>query len=341
MVVSFFSCYEEKINCPILSFDSQVNIDTLIEDTKLIQLELNDLSCFEVISQFLEVDGKFLLYDEIVNKLFLFDSTGHFISNVFMRGQSAEEYNHIESVCYFDSLLYVSDLNNKTFVIDIIHNELLESLDYFGQIIFCETDSTILTLDFLSDDIISPSYISLFNTHGDLLTSACPMKVNSGIVMSPKPRFYRIDDTIRFNLPYDDKLYCKTPDGFCVDKKFIFCNYDFPETDLIQEYSDANNLIDFWCSDETYVHSFVPFENSTHLVLYFRNAKYKGLGIYDKRNGSCYYSLLDVKKSLLYPIVGTYGDYFVSNPSSDVLTQSPFFDSINIDNSYLLFWKLQ
>ena len=330
----------------IIRFESPANLDSLISEFKLVELELNDSSCFTSLTQFVDINSDYLIFDEVINKLFLFDSSGNFLSNVLSKGQSSTEYSHIESVCYYDSLLYVSDSRNKTIVVDIAKGLVLPSLPYFGHQIFKDSDSSFLSLDFVSEEDTN-YYVNRYNNNGIKMSSFCPMTVNSGYMMSPKPYFYCIQDSVKFGLPFSDKLFHYCSDSCYELQKFIIDGYKFPQSSEMQQYCDENTIINFWRTDDKFVHLFIPYENSTHLIGYFRNAKNKWFGIYDKRTGKSLVYLIDVKSSLFYPIVGISNDYFVSNPSTEILNylneqgsltiNSP----IDIDNSYLLFWKLK
>lgn len=92
-----------------------IKLSEFCDSVKYIALETTSNSLVGAIGKLQYVNNHFFISDLSQNKIFIFDSQGHFVRHIHREGRGPEEYNMINdfSISPIDTCIYIGDTNNK------------------------------------------------------------------------------------------------------------------------------------------------------------------------------------------------------------------------------------
>jgi hypothetical protein len=94
----------------------------------IVALETTDNCLISDIDKLIYQNGIYYLLDKKGSTVFLYDSTGKFISKLFKKGAGPDEYSTIEALAIVNKNIWVSDPNMRSL---IAYNENLEMIDRY------------------------------------------------------------------------------------------------------------------------------------------------------------------------------------------------------------------
>ena len=325
----FMACSEPqnlKGNVSFSEAEEEVKMSEIITDYSLIKLETKGKNLILDVSMMRIWDDRIYILDAFASDktVWVFDMEGKYIGRLGAFGQGPGEY-------IMPRALMVDEANDRILVKDVARNRLLF---YDAESLECVKE---MDIPFYSDCVESLGENKLIwyvgsgcANQGDFqkhiqITDMDLNVLNNFISRMDFPRrglynvmsyFHRYDDDIYFHHPFSDEIYVYDAESDTVVNEYTvsFGDSKFPSMEYLRE--NEADIIEHLRKDG-YIQYYELLENDEKVLCYFGKNNKPCIGVYDKKEGSGYYtsveSIVDDLGVLKFIRPKTvYNGYFVS-----------------------------
>lgn len=256
LLTSLLSCNSRnKENLPTDVICLNIDVSTVkdydiseqAEIVKLVALETTEESLIGDISKIHITENKILIFDDMLNKILLFDRDGHFLRQIGKKGEGPEEYVTFNDI-FFDEktdLVYANERMNGHIYVYNLDGELLErkySKHMFNS--FCVTDEGFWAYTcFKSKDRNPEGYALMLLDRNDpsiVVKSFFPQK--EFFASTHKTRFFKDSNgNILFIYPFSNIAYQLENSSIKPYYMFNFTERNLPYEE-IRNSTDVNYL---------------------------------------------------------------------------------------------------
>lgn len=324
----FMACSgPQKLEGNLSFFEAEeVKMSEIITDYSLIKLETKGKNLILDVSMMRIWNDRIYILDAFASDktIWVFDMEGKYVGRLGAFGQGPGEY-------IMPRALMVDEANNRILVKDVARNRLLY---YDAESLECVKE---MDIPFYSDCVESLGVNKLIwyvgsgcANQGDFQKHIQITDMNLNVLGSFIPRmdfpkrglynvmsyFHRYADDIYFHHPFSDEIYVYDAENDTVVNEYAisFEAYRFPSMDYLKE--NEADIVEHLRKDG-YLQYYELLENDEKVLCYFGKSNKPYIGVYDKREGSGYYTPVERIEDDLGILKFTrpktvYNGYFVS-----------------------------
>lgn len=111
--------------------DKQIDLSSYFEDSiEMIQLETTDDCLIGEVSRLKFYQDRIFISDRLSQKIFIFNSSGKYISKINKRGNATGEYIFLGDFVFRDDSIYVQDVYGKKYIVYDFYGNYCREIDY-------------------------------------------------------------------------------------------------------------------------------------------------------------------------------------------------------------------
>ncbi|MDR1593167.1 MAG: 6-bladed beta-propeller [Prevotellaceae bacterium] len=283
----------------------------------IVALETTDECLISDINGIEYQNNRYYILDKAGSSVFIFDSTGKFISKLYKKGEGPDEYSEIDAFCVEGKNIWVSDGNMRWL---ICYDENLKMIDRFSIFEIMGAYDIKYRNGYL---YLATNWSGWNEKNMQLATYNIQTKEITGLWYVPKisdeaahwikpTQLAQSGSSCLFIHSYCDTIFQIDDEGFVPKYKVIFSERykDIPKP--IEEYMDPNNK-----------HIITGIENikqtKNKIIIGYPDYEYLRSAIYDKVSGIC-----NVYTVLVYSDLN----------NLEIYQNTTFFENNNVVSSY-------
>lgn len=295
-ILLFISCNvgDKKVELVTVDFSGESTLPASdLLSVSYVKLETNDSCMLGVVSQCIEMGGRYFLLDNMMAKtLYVFGSGGHFLQQIGKKGNGPGEY-----VTPF--AFAVNEREKTLSVIDIEQQKLIfyslddfsflseKKLPFYSDKMEQLTNGDYVWYNKMASDA-SNSYVFITDGNFKVKKNFLPIDFESGYSIGTTRKLYKQGDEVTLYTPFSPVLYRVESDSLLPAYQFRFGDDTLAPIDFLKEKAANNSNYIPALMESHYVAFYEVYESERLLCVPYYVDKQMYFGFYDKMNHTSY-----------------------------------------------------